>query len=280
MKVFELFEENTNSVEQSILRIFNEVISEYSEDLKCQSKKDGNWLIIEFFNVNKKYAEQTLSIKLTKLEDGFDLTLSDVYVPVSLRNKGFLTKVLSKIRKIPGMSGRLIVSVGMNQEKWKNITQKAGFTWGQNKVSLPWDQDKTVVEGKTLKNAVNLSNDPRFSKFEDDFLYTAMLDHPTLAWDADLPEETIEILKLIPTQGDVEGKVDNDDPILVVRRFGQNFVIDGHHRIYTAMKNKKKTIQAVILEMPDENVDLNWFRKKLRDEHLGKTSENGYGFKY
>ena len=137
-----------------------------------------------------------------------------------------------------------------------------------------------LTESKTLKNAVNLSNDPRFSKFEDDFLYTAMVDHPTLAWDADLPEETIEISKLIPTQSKIEGKVDNDDPILVVRRFGQNFVIDGHHRIYTAMKNKKNTIQAVILEMPDENVDLNWFRKKLRNEHLGKTSENGYGFKY
>jgi len=94
-----------------------------------------------------------------------------------------------------------------------------------------------------------------------------------------LPEVTLNISSLIPTQEKIDGHVDNTDPILVVRRFGQNFVIDGHHRMYTAKKkHKSKTIQATVLDLPPEHIDLDWFKKKLKNNHLRKTSEHGYGF--
>lgn len=89
------------------------------------AKSQPHWITLQFFNIDKNYTEQTISIGL---KNG-DLQLTDVYVPESLRGKGFLTNFLSKIRHVQGLTGNLRVNVGMNQQGWKTIVARSGFVW-------------------------------------------------------------------------------------------------------------------------------------------------------
>lgn len=114
-----------------------------------------------------------------------------------------------------------------------------------------------------LKNVVDPST--VFSDLEEDIFFTLFVDDPSVIWDSKgFNEETIELSSLIPTQEHVDGQVDNDDPITVVRRNGKNYVIDGHHRMFTAEKKKAKKIECNVLDLPSEKItDLNWFSEKL-----------------
>jgi hypothetical protein len=104
-----------------------------------------------------------------------------------------------------------------------------------------------------------------FSDLETDVFYTLFVDEPYSLSHGFNPE-TLRVRDIIPTQADVDGKHDvSDDPIIVVRRAGKNYVIDGHHRLYKALKNKAETIACEVLELPLEHVDdIRWFEQKLQ----------------
>ena len=113
-----------------------------------------------------------------------------------------------------------------------------------------------------VKNFHDIFNDSRFSDLETDVFYTACVDYPEVL--ENLPEEIIEVDKLLSTQREVDhDKLKSDEPIVVVKRFGQCFIIDGHHRYQGAVKKKKKTMRAHVIEMPNEHVSLEWFSKKF-----------------
>ena len=87
-------------------------------DMKIEGRHDGEWLTVILGN-------QSMSFKIDK--EG-TLHLADVYVPEELRNKGFLTAVLKKIRHLDGINGDCQVHVAMNPS-WEKIITRAGFKY-------------------------------------------------------------------------------------------------------------------------------------------------------
>lgn len=99
--------------------------SEITGDHEARFDKEGSWLTIKFWNKKKDYSEQSMNVGV---KDGV-LQLSDVYIPDSLRGKGFLTKFLAKIKDVEGLNGQCKVHVAMNQAGWKTIISRAGLEW-------------------------------------------------------------------------------------------------------------------------------------------------------
>jgi hypothetical protein len=87
-------------------------------------ESEGIYHIVHFVDRTTGYTEQTVTIAV---HPNGDVELSDVYIPESLRGQGLLTTALQAMRVTPGLSGRLRVSVGMNQAGWRTIISRAGF---------------------------------------------------------------------------------------------------------------------------------------------------------
>jgi SPP1 gp7 family putative phage head morphogenesis protein len=95
-----------------------------SDKYRIEVQRDGDWDILHFKLSGETRTEQTIAVKIAS---NGDVYLADVYVPNLLRGKGLLTSALSDIRKQPGVSGILRVSVGMDVKGWDNIARRAGF---------------------------------------------------------------------------------------------------------------------------------------------------------
>jgi hypothetical protein len=126
MLLKEILEKSKESkIFQEIEQIFKTELKKVSSEHEIKVKQEGNWITLMFWLTDKNYSDQSLNLTV---KDG-TLELSDVYIPATLRNKGFLTTVLTKIRKVTGLNGKLKIHVGMNQEGWKKIVKSSGFEW-------------------------------------------------------------------------------------------------------------------------------------------------------
>ena len=88
----------------------------------------GKWNEILFMKNDgtKSFCESSIAFQI----DDNRLHLANVYVPESLRSKGYLTSVLKDIKhNIPSISSECVVHVAMHQEGWKKILERAGFTY-------------------------------------------------------------------------------------------------------------------------------------------------------
>jgi ParB-like chromosome segregation protein Spo0J len=62
--------------------------------------------------------------------------------------------------------------------------------------------------------------------------------------------------------------------LIVVPRVGKYYVIDGHHRLGRARKNKNDSVECIVLSLPDKQVDdLEWFEKQLGKKLNHSSSE-------
>lgn len=129
MKLFEILQDD---ILKKIVSICSEVITAKDSDYSVQDIVDDK-SYKEPVERSPGYVEVTMvkgddrnsfTFKVTK--DG-TIGLYNMYLPSEFRGKGVLTEILTKIRKLPGLSGKCFVSVGMNQEGWKKIIARAGF---------------------------------------------------------------------------------------------------------------------------------------------------------
>lgn len=110
--------------------VFVDEIPKYSNIYRGYMQRDDIRLIIKFYNLTNSRFEYCVSFFLTEIGTGHcDLYLDNVYIPVEIRGKGYVTGCLTKIRDLPFMSGRCQVMVPMDVEGWKTIIDRAGFRW-------------------------------------------------------------------------------------------------------------------------------------------------------
>jgi len=128
-KIF-LLENSTNDTLKDIVKIFNNVLEEYSfeYEVKGNFNLNKNSVTIQFWRINNNRIEQDAHIELIEIDGKYDLHLSDIYIPSELQNRGYLTKVLKEVRKLPKISGRCKVHVAVNSA-WKKIIERSGFEW-------------------------------------------------------------------------------------------------------------------------------------------------------
>ena len=71
-----------------------------------------------------------------------------------------------------------------------------------------------------------------------------------------LPEEQISVQDIIPCQPHppTSAYVGDEDPIILLRRSGKTYVIDGHHRLAAATKSER-TISAHMINLPEHEVN-------------------------
>lgn len=129
------------------------------------SDAGGGWTTIEFHNKSSKYIEATVNIKFDN--DG-DMFLNNVYIPESMRGKGYLTSVLKDIRELDGVSGVARVDVAVNVPGWEKILSRAGFAKQpyDKKPQPPAESQQAGVEsqgegsneGKDNKKLIERSN--------------------------------------------------------------------------------------------------------------------------
>ena len=83
------------------------------------------WIQIRFKNRESGFVEQSVNIKI---DSAGDVYFNDVYIPESMRGKGYMPKVLKGLRELPGMSGIVVVDVPLNPHSWDAALSHAGFT--------------------------------------------------------------------------------------------------------------------------------------------------------
>lgn len=105
----------------AIGRIFQSITTQFDPSFDLKIEKEGTFITVYF--LKNGLSENTITFQLPS--DG-TLHIWDTYVPESLRGKGFLTTLLSKIRELPFLNGRAKVHVAMN-DAWPKIMQRAGF---------------------------------------------------------------------------------------------------------------------------------------------------------
>lgn len=132
-----LVENNVKSYLEKIVKIFDKVLEDMpaAETGDYEAKghffpmsKSREGVTIQFWLIEKNRIAQTATLWLEDHEDKFDLHLEDVYIPDDFKNRGYMTKVLTEIRKLPFISGRCKVHVAVNPG-WKKIIDRSGFEW-------------------------------------------------------------------------------------------------------------------------------------------------------
>ena len=114
MRLTELVESRGQA---EITAIVKSVVADHGfPDMTVEGRTNGSWLEVIV-------GSQSMSFKI---DSEGTLHLADMYVPEELRNKGFLTDVLKKIRNIDGLNGNCRVHVAMNPA-WDKIISRAGF---------------------------------------------------------------------------------------------------------------------------------------------------------
>lgn len=126
MRIARLLQEDLHSLLKEIVKIFDNTIEDYSFEYDIRDEFSSTGVTIKFWRIDKNYCEQTCHLELKGKEGSFDLHLWNMYVPESIKNQGFLTACLKKIRKLPGMSGKCRVHVAANPA-WKKIIARSGF---------------------------------------------------------------------------------------------------------------------------------------------------------
>jgi hypothetical protein len=112
--------------------LYDKIVDIFRDELKKRidgyevtgTPEGGKWMMVRFKSAKDR---QSVSFAIDK---GM-LELADVYVPEAIRNQGFMTSVLSRIRKLDGINGKCMVYVAMDQKGWKTIVSRAGFEWVQ-----------------------------------------------------------------------------------------------------------------------------------------------------
>ncbi len=108
-----LIESNVKIVLSDIVKIFDEVLKKYTDQYEVRPHYvDSDGVTIQFWRSAKharadiQMPAQTLGVFLMLDHAGkYDLHLYNVYVPEVIRGKGYLTEVLTKVRKLPALSG-------------------------------------------------------------------------------------------------------------------------------------------------------------------------------
>lgn len=105
----------------------------------------------------------------------------------------------------------------------------------------------------------------------DEILLDSIIEQPSLV---DAPQKNIKIKDLKfnkdnPVEREAvkeyrqgEGRRQGE-PIIIMRRDGINYIIDGHHRAKAALLDKRKTIDAIIFDAPSEEFTLESFSKAI-----------------
>lgn len=125
MKLFEIANSETRSILTKIVDINKKVMKDNDWPGTVDGEFENNGVRVDFKNPPE--ARTSCAYTLRPGDCGFDLNLWDMYLPESLRSKGVLTKILSDIQKLQGLSGNCAVHVGINVEGWKKIIERAGF---------------------------------------------------------------------------------------------------------------------------------------------------------
>jgi hypothetical protein len=119
MRYQQLFENNEFD---DIGRIFRAITTKFDPSFDLKIDRRDTFMTVYF--LKNGLSENTITLQLPG--DG-TLHIWDTYVPESLRGKGYLTTLLSKIRELPFLNGKARVHVAMN-DAWPKIIQRAGFT--------------------------------------------------------------------------------------------------------------------------------------------------------
>jgi hypothetical protein len=114
--LFEMLGENIPDQSEITAIVKTEVERFGFPDMKVEGRADGNWLLVIIGNQSASF----------KIDNEGTLHLADVYVPEELRNSGFMTAVLKRIRKLDGLNGDCQVHVAMNPA-WEKIITRSGF---------------------------------------------------------------------------------------------------------------------------------------------------------
>lgn len=105
--------------------IFSNETTKLSDDYNVSMVDvGGGWKKIGFENKKTGFTEQSLNIKI---DSAGTMHLNNVYIPESLRGRGLLTNALKEIRKLPLVTGRIRVYVGVDVKGWNTIISRAGF---------------------------------------------------------------------------------------------------------------------------------------------------------
>ncbi len=137
MKIAEVADERPRIL-AAIVEAFRSETARVSSDWAVTgSERSQDWVNVLFRRRDQEHVDSTCTLEIKPSDEGFDLHLSDMYLPHALKGKGLLTAALSKIRQVPGLSGKCTVHVGMNVEGWKKIITRAGFVQVAPAVSWP-----------------------------------------------------------------------------------------------------------------------------------------------